>query len=491
MPAPLVLFLIGALAAAVTQPSSQVPNQSPLVSSTAADKSQVQLYPTPSDDSVRQKLPVNLARGYLGASITAKPDSKKVTTNSVNVDSQIDGLIRDDDSFRYEMPVGTTAFMLSMPQSVNTNRAVIISENLSGTVQIFASNVLLDPDGKWWQPLSTPTDITSGKPLQITWAWASVRYVKVVFNLKQAGRLGPLELFGAPTLKDVKTVQLPAKETDVPTTDSFSGLSDPSLVTPITRQINVGSMMSRARVTHVSSGLDRPQQAVSMIDEDGTTYYAFDPNDPNPSLLLQLDQHHEVCRISTYYDAGPGSWEIYPLDEWPQDSDPSAPGAKPSHVTDMHRATPYLGASHLASFPAALTSILLAETAQTADAPKILHLPANFYQNHKPAEVIPNQPGGAYGEVTFSPQEYTLILMRWVPDAAKPPTPRGMIVYQISVYADPHHERWDALPANDFATLGEPDLGGAHGLDTGKPPTLPPVTPDPPRIIPQPPVVSP
>ncbi|PAW77828.1 MAG: hypothetical protein B9S32_09505 [Verrucomicrobia bacterium Tous-C9LFEB] len=385
------------------------------------------------------------------------------------------GLICDDTTYRYTLPAGKSTLILSLSQNVATNRFCFLISGTEGTVQVSAATLEVAPTSAWWQILGVKNNFTANVQNTIEWGWSDVRYLKVELDLKSIGTLSPIGLFGSPSVKDVKVVKAKPATTLPNATPNKTADLEPSKVT---EQINVASLASRGRVAYVSSGLERPQSAAIMLDNDLGTAYSFDDQDKNPTFVVEMSETHPICRIATYYEAqSPGAWEVYPLSGLPKDEAPAAPAAPKPTGTAMIRPTG--GNLHLT-----LASLLWGQAT-----PRPLKMPPGFFEQNKPSERISSNSGEPFGAVEFKPQPCRYVLLRWVTD--QPNTSPGVKVYQVSIFTDPQDERLDALPVVNFASIG-PDLSGAQGLAGGNTPTVPTIPTDPPRLpIPKPPVVSP
>ncbi len=415
----------------------------------------------------------------MGALIWIKEEQRKTPAEVLDAETRIPGLIRDDDAFRFEIEAGKTQFIIGLPQNTATNRFSVALEKAEGTIRIYGSSTKLDADNKGWQPLSAATPLVPGVPFAVDWAWADVHYVKIEFDLGKGGNLAPFCLFGAPTMKDVKVVPVAHKGDVLPaTTQNAANHGEPTLTT---KQVNVAHAAANGRVTHVSSGLDRPQAAVNMIDEDVNTSYVFDAADERPTMLIALDNLRSICRVTAFYQAPPGAWDVYPLNHNPDDTNGVDPAKKKTAPSTARSA-----AGHEIPFAATpggmmsfLTKLLLGQT------PKVLEMPADFFEDHSAAFRITSKPGEPYGAVDFPTKSARFVLMRWVPSG--PSNGQPIRVYQVSVFTDPQREWYDALPTTDFATLTDPDTGNAKGLTPPTQPITPPIPVDPPHPF----VVSP
>ncbi len=459
-----MLVLMTSLIGAVPSPS---PASS--ISSPPSGKSQVELLPasTP-EDSQAQLLPINLARIYLGTKVSMLGLDPKAQANLV-------GLICDDTTYRYSLPAGKSTLILSLSQNVATNRFCFLINGTEGSVQVSAATMDVAPASAWWQILAAKNNFVANVQNTIEWGWSDVRYVKVELDLKSVGTLSPVGLFGTPSVKDVKVVKAKPGTTKPGATPNKSTDLDAARVT---EQINVASLASRGRVAYVSSGLERPQSAAIMIDNDLGTAYTFDDQDKNPTFVVEMSEVHPICRISTYYEAqSPGAWEVYPLAGLPKEDSPAAPASPKPTATATNRPVN-------ANLRVTLASLLWGQSAL-----RPLKMPSGFFEQNKPMERISSNSGDPFGAIEFKPQQCRYVLLRWVTD--QPNTPSGVKVYQVSIFTDPQDERLDALPVVNFASIG-PDLSGAQGLAGGNTPTVPTIPTDPPRLpIPKPPVVSP
>jgi hypothetical protein len=85
---------------------------------------------------------------------------------------------------------------------------------------------------------------------------------------------------------------------------------------------NVSGLYAGARVIAVSSGL--PDESPYAMDDDIKTFHAFNPQDPTPAILTDLNCMRRIRRVSVMTGTTPGVMMIYSYRDLPGEMDDDA-----------------------------------------------------------------------------------------------------------------------------------------------------------------------
>lgn len=266
-----------------------------------------------------ERLVLRAAGGNTLEGIAAKP--LNLARNSMVGDSQLyrmgadqpqpdiqaqDALIGADKAQSAELGVGENQFMLDLNGFFNVNRFAFRSYSASGRFIIQGSETELSMDSRRWQNLTNPEAFRPGENVELEFPYSSVRYVRIRFEADVPGDISPFTLSGDDTVLQLNPLFLQSLDGL-----DFSYVSAANMV-----PFNFASSIAGTQVSLISSG--NPDAANSILDDDVSTYFEFEPSDPENVLILDLRNPYRVSKFSMVFDAGPGTLQIYNLTEMPQ-----------------------------------------------------------------------------------------------------------------------------------------------------------------------------
>jgi hypothetical protein len=320
----------------------------------------------------RENFPVNLARANLGAEIkSSRPgaivDSVFGTIRGEEANQSEFGLISSDSSISYPLPVGETAFVITLPFLSANNLFTFGNDNGGqGKVSVFMAPSTQDFSSPKWKKACEPVSFTSNGPIKVSFPMIEGLAVKVEFQMTKAGRINGFGIFGE--TKNSGLVEKPKQVKELQ---------------PITQIVNYNYAditTSPATVSHVSSygpSYDLAK-AYNMIDDNTGSYYDFSPTDVSPTVVVDLGFTESIRRITANYETGPGVVEFYVMNKLP-DGNERGVDAK--------------------------TGI-----------PQILVLPADFFERYKPFRVVETSTEKRKASTTFDLTPMRYIMLRWVAD---------------------------------------------------------------------------
>jgi hypothetical protein len=252
----------------------------------------------------------NLARLNCGARITWISSHG---TQSLNVSGQggpATNLLLDDNTLSCELTKGDNTFLIALPNISDFDRFTFINERpeFTGTVQLFVSNYRLSPNDANWAQVGRKMTFGKERFVNISLTGMEGKYVKILFQADKAGTIAGIGLYGQRTLAAFADQQHRAKV--VAAKIAYTAL-EPSSQNNL--NFNFANLYSRARVVWVSSG--SKDLASRMIDDDPTTGFEFSPNDPHPTVIIELSGDERLRRVSAVYETERGRLDIYLLSE--------------------------------------------------------------------------------------------------------------------------------------------------------------------------------
>jgi hypothetical protein len=320
------------------------------------------------DDSNPAK---NLARMNCGATIDLiTPGGHVATVPSVTEkNSSASALIMDDDTLSFPLPEGETSFILTLPKTSMLDRFTFVNENASakGEMKVSVSNYRLAPQSPKWVEVNGSTPFTGKRHINLLLLGVEAHYVKLSFRVEKGGRIAALGLYGDQSLQ-----KFAARQTGivrVKNTAATRRLED-------MLNFNFANLYAKARVVFVSSGIEESSRR--MIDDDTITAFQFAPNDPHPTVIVELAEQERLHRVSALYKMQAGTLDVFLLQEL---------GSNPG---DLSRA--------------------------------------------KPIASVTDGNGGGKAAVNFDPQGARYVALRWAPSA--PDKTKGFEVAEISAFGD-------------------------------------------------------
>ncbi|MDQ6861590.1 MAG: hypothetical protein M3032_10615 [Verrucomicrobiota bacterium] len=256
--------------------------------------------------------PINVARYRLGAQVEASPKSQSVAQLQLSANGEDSNvaeaaLLCDDPTVGYALPSGTTTLLVSLAQIENVGSISLMNKGAAGDVTIAAANAKLPANSPQWQTLVQQE--LSGDGLHADVGPAEAKYVRLTFNIHEAGRIAALGVYASAKVSDF-TMPRASQFAVQDKSDSFTLISN-----------NVSDVHAKARALYVSSGSDAAS-ANNMIDEQASTTYTFAAPDAAPTTVIDLGKSATLRRLSAVYSPRAGSMQFYLLNALPGASAP-------------------------------------------------------------------------------------------------------------------------------------------------------------------------
>lgn len=250
----------------------------------------------------------NLARMNCGATIgLVAADGRLVAGRSpTDSNSSVTALILDDDTLSYPLPEGETSFILSLPRVSLLDRFTFVNEHAgaAGEMKMYVSNYRLPADSPKWSEVNGSTPFTNKRVVNLSLLGVEARYVKLSFRVAKAGRIAALGVYGAQSLQ-----KFGARQNSV--VRVRNGTATRRLEDML--NFNFANLYADARIVFVSSGAE--EYAKRMIDDDVITSFQFAPDDPHPTVIVELAELERLHRISALYKMEAGRLDVFLLQE--------------------------------------------------------------------------------------------------------------------------------------------------------------------------------
>lgn len=210
-------------------------------------------------------------------------------------------LLGEADPLGCELGVGTTTFVLSLPQTETLRRFDFLNLTAAGRVSVAVSAVALPPESPRWRPVAgagrefgTPDEVVACELGRV-----EARYVKITVETQAPGRI---DTFGLFSTQETAT----ATATAIETSGSLRRLVS-------YETLDAGRAEDRSRVVRVSSGGGQPAR---IVDGSLGTGHVFASGDSRPTTVLDLGVRRSLTRVSVACrTAVSGRFDFYLLPE--------------------------------------------------------------------------------------------------------------------------------------------------------------------------------
>lgn len=247
----------------------------------------------------------NLARMNCGAQIECiTPDGRVTRVTPALANSEPAALIMEDDAVSCSLVEGETNFVVALPNTAMLDRFTFLNENAAaeGELSIAVSNYRLPVHSAKWTPVEGTIPFAHKRTFDLSLLGVEAKFVRLTFRVQKQGRIAALGLYGQQSLDEFAARQghLIKVSNTVATTRAADRVN-----------FNFANTYAHAQVRFVSSG--QSADAGKMIDDDPVTAYAFSPNDPHPTVVVELSDVQRLHRISAIYDMQAGRLDVYAL----------------------------------------------------------------------------------------------------------------------------------------------------------------------------------
>ena len=250
--------------------------------------------------------PENLARLSLGAKIETLTPAAGAASDAA--------LLSDDPTVGYSLSTGVTTLLVSLPKIENVETISFLNTAAKGDVTVSTASAKLSAESPQWHVVLK--EGISGNAVKARIGPSEAKYVKLTFNVQEAGRIAAFGVYSSPSVADFT----------MPRPRQMASANQPLTFAMI--NYNVSNVHTQARALYVSSGSEM-KRANSMIDDQPATSYSFAAGDAAPTTVIDLGKTRSLSRVSAIYAANKGSMDVYILPAVPGAGDDVAPAALP------------------------------------------------------------------------------------------------------------------------------------------------------------------
>lgn len=263
--------------------------------------------------------PYNMARSKMGTKIQVQGTegtpfyAVDITAEVEDVNSSEHALLSDDMTLSYPLQKDAISLVFSFAYSAPITWFNFFNFGGEGEVRLYASTERPDSKGNApWQQVGLEIPFSVQGVHGMTFPEVNARYWKAEFKQLNGstGRVGGFGLFG--DLRRSRVNQI----------TNFRTLGQDMPLFRIVHH-NLASSFNGADVLYSSSSTNpvdlRYDQQRLQIDDNSETFHEFAPDDPNPTVVVDLGDTRPLKRISWLFETVPGRFDFYLSHQLPKE----------------------------------------------------------------------------------------------------------------------------------------------------------------------------
>lgn len=276
--------------------------------STAIAKSSdtVDLYRVPeATPEALEKIPKNLARWHMGASLVLIKDGQFQRIQVPDVGYFEESVFLSDNSaLTYNIEEGQHNYIIDLGQFMQISRFFLNNQSAAGSFELASSDTLEEIDSRFWVKLSDNVEFEKGVIPSITFPEVETRYIHVRFNIDTAGTIGNFGATG-PLKITQAAFNVGKGESEEETIQAQSPVLD----------YNFASGYTGTRIAYVSGG--NIDEINNLLDEDPTTTYSFPANE-ECVIIVDMRKETQIRTFAANYRSQmSGLVQVYMVDHLP------------------------------------------------------------------------------------------------------------------------------------------------------------------------------
>lgn len=276
--------------------------------STAIAKSSdtVDLYRVPeATPEALEKIPKNLARWHMGASLVLIKDGQFQRIQVPDVGYFEESVFLSDNSaLTYNIEEGQHNYIIDLGQFMQISRFFLNNQSAAGSFELASSDTLEEIDSRFWVKLSDTVEFEKGVIPSITFPEVETRYIHVRFNIDTAGTIGNFGATG-PLKITQAAFNVGKGESEEETIQAQSPVLD----------YNFASGYTGTRIAYVSGG--NIDEINNLLDEDPTTTYSFPANE-ECVIIVDMRKETQIRTFAANYRSQmSGLVQVYMVDHLP------------------------------------------------------------------------------------------------------------------------------------------------------------------------------
>lgn len=276
----------------------------------AKSSNTVDLYRVPeATPEALEKIPKNLARWHMGASLVLIKDGQFQRIQVPDVGYFEESVFLSDNSaLTYNIEEGQHSYIIDLGQFMQVSRFFLNNQSAAGSFELASSDTLEEIDSRFWVKLSDTVEFEKGVIPSITFPEVETRYIHVRFNIDTAGTIGN---FGA-----TGPLKITQAEFNV-----GKGESEEDVIkakSPVL-DYNFASGYTGTRIAYVSGG--NIDEINNLLDEDPTTTYSF-PSNEECVIIVDMRKETQIRTFAANYRSEmSGLVQVYMVDHLPSQFD--------------------------------------------------------------------------------------------------------------------------------------------------------------------------
>ncbi|KAF0094488.1 MAG: hypothetical protein E1N59_1793 [Puniceicoccaceae bacterium 5H] len=208
----------------------------------------------------------------------------------------------EDETRGAELPAGESYRVMALENFHTVTKFILQNYGARGQMKLYGSETLQALSEGDWTELGQQ-DLGKTKQVAVEFPAMNLRYLMMQFELEESGEIGGLGLFGEDSLDQASALFVENPQ-QIRTMLAAGAKPVP---------FDFASLFTGSTISAVSSG--DISEAQRMIDDDTTTGFRFDPDEPAHVVLLDLRYDYMVDLITVVLQSGPGKLEIYGVNE--------------------------------------------------------------------------------------------------------------------------------------------------------------------------------
>ncbi|MDX2109745.1 MAG: hypothetical protein SFY80_05830 [Verrucomicrobiota bacterium] len=279
-----------------------------LVKSTLMGATVWQLPPPTLEDL--SKVPMNLARNYLGADASTPGGA-----GGVSPASGVGLLVADDQAGGSDLSAESKTVVLSLSDATLINRVSFFSFTAGGTADVAYALVPGDEKQGKWQTIQRGVGFKPNSAFALDFTAADARYVRMTFNTSTAGAISAMLISGTPKVSQFQ-LPTPAVGIDLRQNTGSASTQQTSGAVP-TVDYDFASLDANAYVLFLGGG--DPTEAIRVVDQDTATACSLNPKAGENLIVVDFRRPVNYYRISIILSGPGGKLDIFSLSGLPND----------------------------------------------------------------------------------------------------------------------------------------------------------------------------
>jgi hypothetical protein len=391
--------------------------------------------------------PKNLARIHMGAQMMLAESYTATVPNEIAT-----VLLTDDASLDFPLKHGSHRIVVGLKSIHALNLLTLVNKNTEGTLRVFTATAMWPFDSAHWKPaaiikLETTGIVKGGLGFQES------KFIRMDFVVSKPGAIASLGVFG--DMQESEFIVRSKSKTN-PVQDGFRR-EERGPVGVDHLNYDLAAAYADTEVLYVSSG-NKGQDAGSMIDDRSDTKYLFEPEDSNPTVILDLHKVRSISRAVFQIDAPPGTMDVFFLKELPFDEIGTVESPQ---ARVLHRGSRTAFFAFAAMGPVSLSQNTINAIAPMSSPPQKrsaiperLVLGESFFQRNKATQTLETGKGELAISLDTHGAEARYMLLTWRPDDPQAGG-RFFVVRKISVFGAPEAVTEQVEVIHKVDALGE------------------------------------